>query len=192
VRRRLDDGRREELLDGVMDVIAARGFSEVRTAELARELHCSESTLYKIAPSKDSLIVLAIVRWSERTREVLEARASEAGTASGRARAYFQAGAAATHSLSLAFYADVERFESTRLAWSTQVVQPYLDRIVELVGEAEEAGEIRHVNTRLLAEVLRQISMATRSERVLRASGITHEQAVLEIDSLVWDGLRTP
>jgi AcrR family transcriptional regulator len=192
VRTRLDNGRREELLDGVMEIITERGFSQVRTAQIARELHCSESTLYKIAPSKDSLIVLTIGRWGDRTLDGLEARAQKEATASDRARAYFRAGAEATHSLSLEFYADIARFESTRLAWSAGVVEPYVDRFVELVREAEDAGEIRPVNVRFLAEVLRQITVVTRDERILRASGLSHEQAVLEIDSLVWDGLRAP
>ena len=192
MRKRLDNGRREELLDGVMDIIAARGFAEVRTAEMARELHCSESSLYKIAPSKDSLVVLAIGRWGELTLEALEVRAQQGTTASDRARAYFRAGAESTRPLSLAFYADVDRFESTRLAWWTGVVEPYLDRFVELVQCAEDAGEIRPVNIRFLAELLRQISVVTRNERVLSASGLTHEQAVLEVDSLLWDGMRKP
>ncbi len=192
MRKRLDNGRREELLDGVMDIIAARGFSEVRTAEMARELHCSESSLYKIAPSKDSLVVLAIGRWGQLTLEALEVRAQQGTTASDRARAYFRAGAESTRPLSLAFYADVNRFESTRLAWWTGVVEPYLDRFVELVQCAEDAGEIRPVNIRFLAELLSQISVVTRNGRVLSASGLTHEQAVLEVDSLLWDGMRKP
>jgi AcrR family transcriptional regulator len=191
VRRRLDNGRREELLDGVMAIIAARGFSDLRTAEMARELHCSESSLYKIARSKDSLIVLAIGRWGQLTLEALEVRARKGKTASERARAYFRAGAERTRPLSLAFYADVNRFESTRLAWWTGVVGPYLDRFVELVQLAEDAGEIRPVNIRFLAELLRQISVVTRDEHVLSASGLTHEQAVLEVDSLLWDGVRS-
>ena len=192
MRRRLDNGRREELLDGVMSIIAARGFSEVRTAEVARRLHCSESSLYKIAPSKDSLMLLAIARWGELAFEDLEARVATGETASQRARAYFRAGAARLRPLSLAFYADVARFESTRLAWRTTVVDRYIDRFVELVREAEEGGEIRRVNIRFLGEVLRGIGFVTRDERVLNASGLTSEQAVLEVDSLVWDGLRAP
>jgi AcrR family transcriptional regulator len=191
VRRRLDNGRREELLDGVMDIIAARGFAAVRTAEMARELHCSESSLYKIAPSKDSLIVLAITRWGGLTLEALEFRARQGTTASERARIYFRAGAESTGPLSLAFYADVNRFESTRLAWWSSVVEPYLDRFVALVQLAEDAGEIRPVNIRFLAELLRQMSVVTRDEHVLSASGLSHEQAVMEVDSLLWEGVRT-
>ena len=161
-------------------------------SEMARELHCSVATLYKIAPSKESLVLLATARWGELALEELEVRARQATSASERARTYFRAGAEKLHPLSLAFFTDVERFESTRLAWRTRVVDRYIDRFVELVRCAEEAGEIRHVNTRFLGEVLRQIGFVTRDERALSASGLTSEQAVLEVDALLWDGMRTP
>ena len=38
VRKRLDEDRRDELLGGVMAIIAERGFSQVQVAELARRL----------------------------------------------------------------------------------------------------------------------------------------------------------
>jgi AcrR family transcriptional regulator len=190
VPRRLDDERRAELLDGVMRIIAARGFAGVLVSEIARELHCSVATLYKMAPSKDSLVLLAIARWGELTLASLEVSAQQGTTASERARRYFRAGAKSTRPLSLAFYADIERYESTRLAWWTGVVERYLNRFVELVRLAEAAGEVRPVNIRFLAEVLRGISFVTRSERVLSTTGLSHEQAVLEVDSLLWDGMR--
>jgi len=190
VPRRLDDNRRNELLDGVMRIVAARGFAEVQISEMAHELKCSAATLYKIAASKDSLVLLAIARWGERTFVNLEARAALGETSSERARAYFRAGAESLHPMSLAFYADIARFESTRLVWRTTVVDRYIDRFIELVQSAEDAGEIRPVNTRFLGEILRQIGFVTRDERVLSASGLTSEQAVLEVDALLWDGMR--
>jgi AcrR family transcriptional regulator len=190
VRRRLDDGYGDELLDGVMRVIAARGFSKVRISEIARELHCSAATLYKIAPSKESLVLLAIERWSEVTFEGLEDRAGQCRTASDRARTYFRAGAEVLRPMSLAFFSDVERFESTRLAWRTTVVDRYIDRFVDLLERAEKAGEIRPVNTRFLGEMLRRVGFATRDEAVLSACGLTSEQAVLEVEGIIWDGIR--
>jgi AcrR family transcriptional regulator len=189
MRRRLDTHRRDELLDGVMGIIAERGFSHVTIAELAKELRCSAATLYKIAPSKDSLVLLAIARWADVTFDVLETRSAKDKTPSEQARTYFRVGGERTRPLSLAFYADIGRFESTRLAWGTGVVEPYIQRFVELVGAAEKAGEIRPTNTYLLAQVLMQISSLTRDDEVLRTSGLSHEQAVLEIDSLIWEGL---
>jgi AcrR family transcriptional regulator len=189
VRKRLDEERRDELLDGFMRIIAERGFSQVTIAQLARELRCSAATLYKIAPSKDSLVLLAIARWADVTFADMEARSAMGATASERARVYFRTGAERTRPLSLTFYADIGRYESTRMAWWTVVVERYIDRFVELVESAEEAGEVRPVNTYLLAEVLRQIGSVTRNDRTLSAAGLTHEEAVLEIDSLIWEGL---
>jgi hypothetical protein len=50
----------------------------------------------------------------------------------------------------------------------------------------------RPADIRFLAEVVRQLSVLTRSERILSATGLTHEEAVLEVDSLLWDGVCLP
>jgi AcrR family transcriptional regulator len=187
--QRLSSGRREELLDGVMRIITVRGFSNVRISEIAGELHCSVASLYKIAPSKDSLVLLAIGRWGELALTGLEACVTRGRTASERARCYFIAGAESLRPLSPAFFADVERFESTRIVWRTTIVDRYIDRFGELVAIAQEAGEVRTVNIRFLGEMLRQIGFVTRDERVLSAVGFTREEAVLEVDRIVWDGI---
>jgi AcrR family transcriptional regulator len=189
VRRRLDKGRREELLDGVMDIIAARGFAGLRTAELARELHCSEASLYKIAPSKDSLLVLALGRWGELVLTRSEDRARQGKTASERARLYYLATTESLHPLSLAFRGDVERFESMRVAYQT-ISDRFVARFVGLLDDAVAAGEVRPMNTRFLGELLRQVARVIRDEHVLRASELTTEQAALEVDRLIWDGIR--
>ena len=188
--KRFANGRREELLDGVMGIIAARGFSEVKVAEMAEELHCSVATLYKIAPNKDSLVALAIRHWAEETLEFAEARAKQGSTASDRARRYYLAGVERVRPLSHAFRSDMERFESSRLAYRA-LSDAFIDRFVELLDDAVKAGEIRPANTRLLAHVMRQMAFVVRDEPVLLASGLTADQAMLEVDRLIWDGLRT-
>ena len=187
--RRLDVDRRDDLLDGVMGIIAERGFSSVRISDLAQELHCSPASLYKLGPSKESIVLVAIARWGGQTLADLEAVIRQCTTASDRARTYFRAGAATLRPFSVAFFADVERFESTRLAWRTGVTDRFIDRFANLVQSAEDAGEIRAVNIRFLAEVLRQIAFVTRDDRVLRDTGLSHEEAVLEVDSLLWKGI---
>lgn len=191
-RRPLDEDRRDELLDGVLRIITARGFADVRIADIARELRCSVATLYKIAPSKDSLVLLAIGRWAMVNLGSIEPCEDPDTTAANKARCYFRAGADRIRPLSLAFYRDIDRFESTRTAWRTTVVDPYIDRFVELVQAAEDAGEIRQVNNRLLGELLRGIGGVTRDERALRASGLTSEEAVLEVDRMIWEGILRP
>lgn len=188
-RKRLADGRREELLDGVMEIISARGYTDVRLSDLAAELCCSTQSLYKIAPSKDSLIHMAIARWGDRTLDNLEDRLTRIPGPADQARDYFQAGAHSLRPLSPKFREDVERFESSRLLWKT-IADRWIDRFVQLLDAAIEAGQIRPINTRFLAHVLQQTGFVTRNEPVLQSAGLTAEHAVLEIDSLIWEGIR--
>jgi len=186
----LSEGRREELLDGVMEIIAAHGFSQVRVSDLARELRCSVASLYKIAPNKDSLVALAIARWGALTLEYAEDHSRQGTTASDRARLYFRAGAERLRPLSHAFREDMERFESSRLAYRI-VSDGFIDRFDELLDEAVESGELRPVNTRFLTHVFRQMAVVIRDERALAESGLTATEALMEVDGFIWDGLRT-
>jgi AcrR family transcriptional regulator len=189
VRKRLDEDRRDELLDGVMRIIAERGFSQVTIAELARELRCSAATLYKIAPSKDSLVLLAIGRWGDITLSSLERRALRGETATEQARQYFLGAAESLSPLSLAFRGDVERFESTRAGYQA-ISDRFVARFVDLLDNAVEAGEMKPMNTQFLGHLLRQINRVIRDQNALRDSGLTSGQAALQVDQLVWDGLR--
>lgn len=189
-RKRFDDERRRELLDAVMAIIATRGFSEITVAELSRALHCSASSLYKMAASKDSLIVLAITRWFDRNLDDMEAHALGGATALEGARMYWQGAAEHIRQLSPAFRADVERFDSTRLAYRSGSDR-LVDRFAALLDDAVMAGEIEPMNTRFLAYALRQAVFVVRDERVMAACGLTSEQAMLELDRIVWDGIRT-
>jgi AcrR family transcriptional regulator len=189
VRKRFDQARREELLDGVMQIFAERGFSKVRTAQIARELHCSEGTLYKIAPSKDSLVVLALSRWGELVLANCEAQALRGATASDRAQRYYRAGTEGIRPLSHAFRRDVEHFESTRRAYR-EISDRFVDRFTALLEEAAKAGEIRPVNARFMAGTLRYIAFAIRDEDLLEAAGLTAGEAHREIEAIIWDGLQ--
>ncbi len=189
-RKRFDDERRQELLDGVMAIIAARGFSEITVSEIAHELRCSASSLYKIAASKDSLIVLAVTSWFDRNLEDMETRAVRGATAVERARIYWQDAAEHIRQLSPAFRADVERFDSIRLAYRSGSDR-FVDRFAALLDDAVMAGEIEPVNTCFLAHVLRQAAFVVRDERVMTACGFASEQAMRELDRIIWDGIRT-
>lgn len=184
------EGRREQLLDGVMGIIATRGFADLPVADLARELRCSLSSLYKIAPNKDSLLALAIGRWGDLTLAYAEACAAEGATASDRAHAYYRAGVEKVAELSHAARRDVDRFESTRLAYRA-ISDRFVDRFSGLLDEAGQQGEMRPVNPRFLAGLFRHIAAAVRDEDLLDSAGLSAAEALQEVDKIVWDGLRT-
>ena len=142
--------------------------------------------------SKDSLVTLAIARWSKLSLEHMEVRALQGTTAADRARLYWRAGAETIRPLSHAFRDDVDHFEWARLAYRTCISEPFIDRFAALFDDAVTAGELEAMNTRFLAQVLRQIAHLVRDEGVLGACGLTADQAMLEVDRMIWDGIRRP
>ena len=66
----------------------------------------------------------------------------------------------------------------------------FVNRFVDLLDDAVEAGEIKPTNTRFLAELFRYMSRAIRDEQALRISGLSTEEAALLVDGLIWDGMR--
>lgn len=176
-------------MDGVIEIIVDRGFSEVTISDMARQLHCSASTLYRIASSKDGLVVLAIGRWGDRVLEEMEVRAQRGKTAAERARLYLQAGVEVIRPLSHDFRIDVDRFESARLAYAI-VSNRFIDRFIDLLDNAIKTGEIKPTNSRFLAYLFRQIAFVVRDEQLLSDCGITASDALIEIDRIIWDGVR--
>ena len=188
-RTRLKNGRKEELLDGVMRIAAARGFAELKMADLARELHCSVATLYKLAPSKIGLVIVALERWGDQLLTEIDARACECSTPSARARTYYREGADGLRELSSAFRRDVEYFEGTRRAYREIISNRFIERFSALLEEAAQAGEIRPVNVRFAVGMFRYIAFAIRDEDLLASAGLTAREALLEVDTMIWDGM---
>ncbi len=189
MRARFDDDRRQELLDGVIKIITERGFSNITISGLASELHCSASSLYKIASNKDGLVVLAIARWGELALEDFEAQALHGATSIEKARLYWHAAVEAVGLLSHEFRSDVDHFESARLAYGN-ISDRFIHRFVELLDNAVKSGEIEPINTCFVVHVFRNIAFVVRDEVILNKCGLTASQSLQEIDRIIWNGLR--
>jgi hypothetical protein len=92
--------------------------------------------------------------------------------------------------LSHEFRCDVNRFESSRMAYAS-VSDRFLKRLSELISEAVKAGEVRRINANFHAQIYRQMAFLIRDEELLRKSGLTASQAIAEVESLIWEGIRS-
>ena len=186
---RLDDERRLELLDGVVDIIIERGFSDVTVSEMANELHCSVSSLYKIASNKDGLIVLAIARWGDIALEHMEARSLRGVTAIERARLYWHAAVDIIRIQSHEFRNDIDRYESARLAYGN-ISNHFIQRFVELLEEAVDSKEIEPINSCFVVHIFRQIAFVIRDEQILEKCDLNASQALEQMDRIIWNGIK--
>ena len=75
--------RRAELFDAVVALFLADGFAHLTLDEIAGRLHCSKSTLYTLAPSKDELVVAAVRHFFRAATDAVDAADRAASDAGG-------------------------------------------------------------------------------------------------------------
>ena len=128
--------RRDEVLDGLVAMFLADGFLDLGLDEIAARLHCSKSTLYAVAPSKEQLITTVTREFFRRSTDQVEQRLAAEPDPRRRIRAYLDAIAEALAPASPAFYADVNDFAPAREVYRRNTAIA-ARRVQELVTEAK-------------------------------------------------------
>src|SRR5664280_1754315 len=80
--------RRRQVVQGAMEVLAARGAAGLNPAAVAKKAGIARSSIYQYYPSTDALLGAAVVAMLERARDGVLAAMSGETTAAGRVRAY--------------------------------------------------------------------------------------------------------
>src|ERR1700710_2923364 len=91
IRSSRGSARREKLLDELVTLVLAEGFGAFTLDELARRLHCSKSTLYGLAASKEQLVVAVVKRFFQRATAAVEEAAAVPADHRDRISAYLLA-----------------------------------------------------------------------------------------------------
>ncbi|HEY0775855.1 MAG TPA: helix-turn-helix domain-containing protein, partial [Nocardioidaceae bacterium] len=72
--RRGRTARQVDLLDRLVALMAAEGFSQFTLDDLAERLRCSKTTLYALAPTKQELVVEVVKQYFRAAVPTVEAR----------------------------------------------------------------------------------------------------------------------
>ena len=75
-RQRLNAARRDDPLARVVDIFLSNGFSSVTVSALAQQLRCSKAALYRVAPTKEQLVILATKQFLGSSAKRIEASAA--------------------------------------------------------------------------------------------------------------------
>ena len=176
------------LLDRVFGIIAAEGFANLKMSDLARRLGCSPNTLYKLAPTKESLFALVLNRWLDATLDTARAQAEAIDSPADRTRAYYASATGATDRVSRQLRMDIARFPSTELVW-VNASEKFVDQFARYLTEAMDAKEVRPVNARFMTLLFQKMATVARDEETVSKCGLTKEEAHREVDLLIWKGL---
>jgi len=179
--------RRAELLDELVTVFLAEGFAAFTLDDLARRLHCSKTTLYGIAASKEQLVVAAVKRFFQQATTAVE---QAAGPADHRDRisAYLLTVAAQLQPASPAFFADVAAFVPAREIYERNT-RAAAARVQQLVSDGVTAGTIRPVHASFVGVAVAAVMNAIHRGDVTTATGLDDAAAYRELADLVVAGI---
>lgn len=179
--------RREELLDELVALVLVEGFGAFTLDDLARRLHCSKSTLYVLAASKEQLVVAVVKRFFQRATAVVEERAAGPADHRDRISAYLLAVAEQLQPASPAFFADVAAFAPAREIYERNT-RSAAARVQQLVTEGVAAGTIRPVQASFVGAAVAAVMAAIHRGDITAATGLDDAAAYRELADLVVAG----
>ncbi|MDO9377514.1 MAG: TetR/AcrR family transcriptional regulator [Nocardioidaceae bacterium] len=181
------DERAARVVDGLVEIFLAEGFTHLGVAELARRLSCSKSTLYAVAASKEQIVVAAVRAFFRGATARVEESAAVAGSPRDRIEAYLQAISTELRPASPAFIADVEGFAPAREIYRRNT-QAAAQRVRELVAEAQTVGT--SLDATFVGAVAGLVMESVQRGDLTRTTGLDDSQAYAALTDLLVAGLR--
>jgi AcrR family transcriptional regulator len=144
-RRRVDGGRRTQLLDEVEELLLAEGFTAVSMDDVAQRLRCSKATLYSVAGSKEQLVVTVTKEFFRQATEQIEVAVAAVADPRLRISAYLSGVGEAMSRCSSDFYTDMIGFGPTADIYRANS-DAAARRVQELIAAGVEEGSLRKID----------------------------------------------
>lgn len=187
-RAELATRRRTELFDGLLALMLADGFAHLQIADLAARLHCSRSTLYTLAGSKEQLVTKTVTHFFRTATEQVESRVADAATSRDAVVEYLIAVGDALSPASAQFMADLHAFAPTRELYE-QNTAAAAARVQELIAAGVAAGEFRDVDAAFAGDLAATMMSRIQRRDVEAHTGLDDAQAYRQLASILTRGI---
>lgn len=181
--------RQRQLVDELVDLFLAEGFSHLTLDDLAARLGCSKRTLYALADSKEQLAVRTVRSFFRRSTDQVEAAIARTRSPARRLTRYLEAVAEALRPAGSQFRRDLARTAATREVYDQNTVAAAA-RVRELIDEGIRAGAFRDVSAVFVGEVVTATMRRITSGEIGRATELDDAEAYAELARLVVAALR--
>jgi AcrR family transcriptional regulator len=145
-----DPARRLGLLRRLESLVLCEGFSTLTADDLAAHLHCSKSTLYGLASTKEQIIVDVIGQFLDRAGQRAHWCMAASLGPGPRLRAYLESFGQSFAVISARCRADIRDHDATRSAYEV-TVDGIRTRLGDLIREGIDAGAFRSVHAGFVA-----------------------------------------
>src|SRR3954464_6304542 len=180
--------RQAELLDQLEELFLAEGFAGFSLDDLALHLHCSKSTLYTLAGSKEQLALRVVRHFFRKAATSVEAQTVTEADPALRVTAYLSAVARALAPAGPAFHRDLDSFALDGEGYETNVALA-ADRVRELIADGVTRGRFREVHPALIADTVTTLMFRIGRGETARATGLDDATAYRELAALLLHGI---
>lgn len=180
--------RQAELLDQLERLFLTEGFARFTLDDLALRLHCSKSTLYTLADSKEQLALRVIKHFFRKATDAVEAQTVSEQDHALRVTAYLSAVARALAPAGPQFHHDLDGFEPGRSVYEANTAMA-ADRVRELIADGVAQGRFRDVHPALVADTVTTLMLRIGRGETARATGLDDAAAYRELAALLLHGI---
>lgn len=182
--------RGEVLLERLIELYLAEGFLAFGIGDLAERLHCSRSSLYLVAPSKEQIIQTAVHRYFRRAAERIEARVAAEPDTGLRLRVYLAAVSDELAPASERFHADLASYAPARALYE-QNTRSAAQRVQDIVAAGVRAGTLRPVNATFVGAAVAEVMAAVQAGRIEAATGLDDAAAYRALSDMVFRAVES-
>ncbi|KZF11056.1 MAG: TetR/AcrR family transcriptional regulator [Rhodococcus sp. (in: high G+C Gram-positive bacteria)] len=180
--------RRAELFDQLVELLLSQGFAHLTLDDIAARLHCSKSTLYTLAGSKEQLVRAATVHFFRGATDRVEASIFGIDGFADRLTAYLSAVGVALEPASRQFMDDLAAFAPTREVYEQNTAFA-AKRVQELIDDGATSGEVRSVHAAFVADIAASTMARIQTREVAERTGLDDSQAYAELAALLTTGI---
>ena len=180
--------RRTQLFDDLVRLFLAEGFARLTLDDIAARLHCSKSTLYTLAGSKDQLVRAATVHFFRGATATVEGKVAQVSGARQRIIAYLSAVGDALDAASDQFMADLDDCDPAREVYESNT-RIAARRVQELIGDGVAAGDFRDVHAAFAADIAAATMVRIQQGRVRASTGLDDARAYYELAAILTAGI---
>lgn len=167
-------------------MILRKGFADLSVEDLSRELRCSKSTLYAVAPSKEQIVVAAVRHFFRRAADRVEIRLLRSDDDPvEQIRAYLVAISEQLAPASPAFFGDLDAWPSTQELYRTNT-RAAAERVQSLVRQAAPRTE----DAAFVGAVAAQVMEAIHRGDIESSAGIDDSAAYRALADLIVRSLQ--
>jgi AcrR family transcriptional regulator len=180
--------RQRALLAELEELFLAEGFVTFTLDELAARTHCSKSTLYALAPSKEQLAVKVVEHFFKGAAREIEARIDGLDDARQVIGEYLAGVSDYLNRASPKFMADIAEFAPARAAYELNS-RAAAGRIRAFIAKGVADGVFRDVHASLIAEMAAVLIEGIQTGVVGSRTGVSDAEAFTALADLLLGGL---